>query len=70
MNGNWSVVLTDGDWDTRYSWYRHDLLETIVQIQWNVAIDTSPGRESRSIFNVRRNVQNSNIWSREGFAGG
>jgi hypothetical protein len=42
-SGNWNVVLVDGDWDTRYTYYHHDLVETYVVVEWNIAMDTIPG---------------------------
>ena len=42
-NGEWSVVLVDGDWDTKFWWERHDLLGNLITISWNIGPETESG---------------------------
>ena len=41
----WTVVATDNDWETKFSWFRHFTYstESFAAIQWNIPIDVSPG---------------------------
>jgi len=53
---NWTVVLTDGDWDTKYNWYRTDLVETIVVIQWHISSNVEPGNYRIRTFGIAKDV--------------
>jgi len=37
VNGQWQVVYTDGDWDTKYHWQRRYVAESLITITWQIA---------------------------------
>ncbi|KAM9991673.1 hypothetical protein ACTFIZ_005068 [Dictyostelium cf. discoideum] len=39
----WTTVLDDGDWDTKFKWKMHDLGFSLITIEWVIAPDTTPG---------------------------
>jgi len=44
-NGEWTVVATDADWQTRFHWRRVSTLlgTSYVTVSWDTAVDTPPG---------------------------
>jgi len=43
VNGQWQVVLNDGDWDTKFQWARRYIAESLITITWQIAPNTTPG---------------------------
>jgi len=36
QNGNWTVVLTDGDFETQFHWQRSGIASSLITIVWNI----------------------------------
>jgi len=43
VNGNWQIILDDGDWDTQYHWKRRGVAESLITCVWNATTAYSPG---------------------------
>ena len=43
VNNQWTVVLVDGDWDTKFHWQRHDILGNLITITWDISSTADSG---------------------------
>eukprot|EP01132_Coremiostelium_polycephalum_P013064 gene13064-15943_t len=41
--GQWQTILNDGDWDTRFYWKMHNLVQSKITIQWTIDPSTPSG---------------------------
>ena len=44
VNGKWTTVLVDGDWDTKFHWKRSNVDHSLLTIEWNIASSTPVGQ--------------------------
>jgi neutral ceramidase len=42
-DNTWTVIRTDGNWDTKYRWSRRYLTESLATITWEIGPDVVPG---------------------------
>lgn len=44
-NDSWSIIATDGDWETKFSWLRTNMIlgQSIVKISWDIPPDMEEG---------------------------
>ncbi|XP_035212767.1 putative inactive neutral ceramidase B isoform X1 [Stegodyphus dumicola] len=59
LTGNWTVIATDADWETKFHWVRTNILlgHSEAIMSWDIPEDTEPGKyrirhfgHSKSIF--------------------
>ena len=43
-DGSWTVVATDGDWETRFRWQRVGLDQSLCTCEWDVTAQAAPGQ--------------------------
>ena len=45
-NGDWSVIATDSEWETKFKWVRTNYIEgkSNAVISWDIPADTKPGK--------------------------
>jgi len=43
VNGKWEVILTDGDWDTKFQWDSYEVFGSYITVQWTIDASTEPG---------------------------
>jgi neutral ceramidase len=59
QHGNdWKVVAVDGDWETRFKWYRHSSIsaESFATIEWHIPAGTAAGTYRIRHFNAHKNL--------------
>jgi len=42
-DNTWQVILTDGDWETRFHWERYYIDESLITVTWLIQQDAQPG---------------------------
>lgn len=55
-DGSWKVVLTDGDWDTRVSWSRYLIAESIITTTWDIAPETQSGTYRFHHYGISKSI--------------
>jgi len=55
-NGNWVVILTDGDFETQFHWARRFIAESLVTITWTIPADADSGTYRISTFGVSKDI--------------
>jgi neutral ceramidase len=56
-NGSsWEVVLTDGDWDTKFMWESVWITQSRITITWDIALDTPPGQYRIQTFGTSKDI--------------
>ncbi|PRD34642.1 UNVERIFIED_CONTAM: asah2 [Trichonephila clavipes] len=45
-NGNWTVIATDADWETKFHWSRTNMVlgHSEATMSWDIPQDVQPGR--------------------------
>lgn len=43
VDGQWTTVANDWDWDTTYRWRREGIAFSVVDVTWRIPADTMPG---------------------------
>jgi len=65
--GNWDIVLTDSDWDTKFNWARpsNDIIEpweldwSLITIEWQIGEATLPGTYRIQTFGSSKDILGS-----------
>jgi len=55
-NGVWTVIATDGDWETKFMWQRHYLAESLITITWEIPENTTPGTYRIRTFGSSKDI--------------
>jgi neutral ceramidase len=56
-NATWKVVLTDGDYETKYFWQRLGIAESLITIYWQTSENTPPGTYRINHFGNSRDLE-------------
>lgn len=54
--GQWKVVATDGDWETKYKWERYQISDSIATITWDIPENASTGLYRVKHFGNRKDL--------------
>jgi neutral ceramidase len=57
-SGQWQTVAVDGDWETRFRWYRHHTISdrSYAEITWDIPSDATPGKYRIQHYGNHRNI--------------
>ncbi|KAJ3264046.1 Neutral ceramidase [Chytriomyces hyalinus] len=58
VNDTWHVFLTDAEWDTRFTWSRSGIAESVCKLQWDVGrtVTALPGLYRFRIYGVAKTL--------------
>jgi neutral ceramidase len=55
-NNEWTVLLVDGDWDTKFWWQRHDILGNLITVTWNIGSNAPSGTYRIRHFGASKDI--------------
>jgi neutral ceramidase len=56
QGGNWTVILTDDHWETKFFWQRRLVAESLITITWDIAVGTVPGTYRIKTFGTSKSL--------------
>lgn len=55
-DGSFTVVRTDGNWDTKFHWARHSVSESLCTVEWDIPAGTPAGTYRIQHFGVSKSL--------------
>ena len=54
--GNWNIIATDANWETKYKWEEVWILQSLVTVEWNIPTDALSGTYRIQTFGYSRDL--------------